>query len=76
MIPLSPGDSLVLVTDGFKCANPEGQMLGMAKLAEFVRVGQVECIQQFIAEMHKLVLDFSQGEPQNDDLTAVVIKRR
>jgi len=77
VISLSPGDALVLVTDGFfECFDRAGQMLGAARMADFIRAGQSTSAQQFIARMHKHVLDFSQGLPQADDLTAIVIKRR
>jgi serine phosphatase RsbU (regulator of sigma subunit)/protein-S-isoprenylcysteine O-methyltransferase Ste14 len=73
---LAPGDSLVLVTDGFfECANKSGQMLGMDPLGEAIRNHHALGAENLIRRLYEDVLEFSQGAPQADDITAVVIKR-
>jgi serine phosphatase RsbU (regulator of sigma subunit)/protein-S-isoprenylcysteine O-methyltransferase Ste14 len=77
VILLSPGDALVLVTDGFfEWANPAGEMVGIGRLGESIRLHHGLAAEQWIGRLHDDVLAFSQGTPQADDLTAVVIKRR
>lgn len=76
VITLAPGDSLILITDGFfECSNSRGEMLGMHRLAEFLASAQSKPALELIDAMHKYVLNFSYDQPQADDLTAVVIKR-
>ncbi len=77
ILPLSPGDALILITDGFfECSNPAGQMLGISPLADFLCIAHANSAENLIAAMHQHVENFSDGHPQADDLTAVVIKRR
>jgi serine phosphatase RsbU (regulator of sigma subunit)/protein-S-isoprenylcysteine O-methyltransferase Ste14 len=75
-IPMAPGDSLVLVTDGlFECANPTGEMLGMDRLGEAIGSHHALSADKLIRRLCDNVLEFCQGAPQADDITAVVIKR-
>ena len=73
----SPGNALVLVTDGFfECNNSSGEMFGMTRLADAIQAHQSLIAEQLIRRLHENVLSFTNGQPQNDDLTAVVIKRQ
>jgi phosphoserine phosphatase len=75
-IDLSPGDALVLITDGFfECKDKSGAQLGIARLGESIRRHQALPADHFIKRLHAEVVEFSQGNPQADDLTAVAIKR-
>jgi serine phosphatase RsbU (regulator of sigma subunit)/protein-S-isoprenylcysteine O-methyltransferase Ste14 len=75
-IPMAPGDSLVLVTDGFfECANTAGDRLGMDRLGEAIGKHHALGAGDLIRKLYDGVLEFSQGRPQSDDITAVVIKR-
>lgn len=77
VIDLAPGDMLALVTDGFfECCNSVGEMLGLHRLSESIRRHQALNSLELINGLHQEVLDFSQGTPQADDITAVVVKRK
>ena len=72
-ISMKPGD---LITDGFfEWQNRAGEMFGTERLAEVVRRCSDLEPEVIIAELYQAVLNFSQGTPQQDDLTAVLIKR-
>lgn len=66
----------MLVTDGFfECTNSGGQQLGTARLGESIRAHKSLAAEHLIRRLHDEVRTFSQGAPQADDLTAVVIKQ-
>jgi serine phosphatase RsbU (regulator of sigma subunit) len=70
-----PGDMLLLLTDGFfEWSNPEGEQYGMSRLDHFVAEHHALDPRAFIKALHEDVIAFSQGTPQVDDLTAVVLK--
>jgi serine phosphatase RsbU (regulator of sigma subunit) len=76
-IHLEPGDMVVLVTDGFfEWTNTRDEDFGFERLHAAIRAGQDFSPDRLIAHLHKTVTDFVGGAPQNDDLTAVVLKRR
>ncbi len=70
-----PGDILVLLTDGIEEAeSPEHRMFGLRRALDIVR----ECREMSAAQIVEVLFcearDFTQGEPQRDDITAVVVK--
>jgi len=74
-LTFSPGDLLVVATDGFSEArNARGEEYGYDELVDLVQ-SLVDLPGQRIAEqMRVAVLTFSDGEPQSDDQTLVVLK--
>lgn len=73
---LQPGDMVLLVTDGFlEWENGTGEDFGTERLGAVVRQFSDREPEVIIAELYDAVLKFSQGTPQLDDLTAVLIKR-
>ena len=73
---LEPGDIVVLVTDGFfEWANPEGELFGVQRLNDLVHQHRNDSAAQIIALFHDAVRAFGRGMPQEDDLTAIIIKR-
>jgi len=71
------GDLLVLTTDGFfEWANAKEEQFGAKRLEEVVRGSRDKPPAEIISALYKAVIDFSGGTKQNDDLTAVVIKKR
>lgn len=73
---LNPGDLLVLATDGFfEWANSKNELFGAQRFGEVMRRSKDKAARDLISDLHHAVIDFSQGTPQQDDLTAVVIKR-
>ena len=73
---LEPGDMLVLVTDGiFEWENGEGEQFGIERLSETIRQASDQPSSRIIAAMHSAVLGFVGDTAQQDDLTAVIVKR-
>jgi len=76
ILNFNSGDILVLVTDGFlEWANPNGERFGVERLEKSITDYKSFAPDVMIKRLHQNVLDFSNGTPQADDLTAVVIKR-
>ena len=77
ILELNPGDLLVLATDGFfEWANAESEQFGTKRLEETIRASREKSSSDIISALYRAVVDFSGGTKQQDDLTAVVIKRR
>jgi len=76
MLVLDPGDMLVLATDGFfEWENPQGEQFGVGRLEATIRAARERPASEIIATLYAAVIAFSNGTPQKDDLTAVIIKR-
>jgi len=74
---LKAGDMLVLVTDGFyEWQNPDSEEFGMERLKETICQARDCSADEVIAKLNTAVKQFSRGTEQNDDLTAVVLKRK
>jgi len=74
-LTMKPGDLLLLATDGFSEWENAGQEeFGTKRLGEVLRRVSDREPEVIIAELYHSVRDFSQGTPQKDDLTAVLIK--
>ena len=75
-LSLKPGDILLLITDGFfEWENSAGEPFGSNRLSAVVRQFSDREPEVIVAELYDSVLNFAQGTPQQDDLTAVLIKR-
>jgi sigma-B regulation protein RsbU (phosphoserine phosphatase) len=75
-IELAPGDVFVVLTDGFvEWARGDGELYGEDRIAELVRRHCHEQPERLIEIMHEDVRAFGEGTPQQDDLTAVVVRR-
>ena len=73
---LGPGDIVLLITDGFfEWENKDGEQFGTGRVTEVVRQFSDREPEVIIAELYDSVLRFANGTPQQDDLTAVLIKR-
>jgi serine phosphatase RsbU (regulator of sigma subunit) len=74
---MSHGDLLVLVTDGFyEWANRNGEEFGLARLEAVIRDSRDYSAKEIIARLRTAVAKFCEGTEQQDDLTAVVLKRK
>jgi len=74
---LAPGDLLVLVTDGFyEWEDPSGEQFGLNRLEAAIRRSRDENAADVIKHLRAAVESFRKGTAQQDDLTAVVIKRK
>jgi serine phosphatase RsbU (regulator of sigma subunit) len=75
-LSMQPGDMVLLITDGFfEWENPAQEEFGTKRLAEVLRRFSDREPEIIIAELYDSVVNFAQGTPQKDDLTAVLIKR-
>jgi serine phosphatase RsbU (regulator of sigma subunit) len=76
ILDFHPGDILVLATDGFfEWANPKGDQFGARRIGEIIRQAKEKPPRELISAMYQAVIEFSEGTGQQDDLTAVVLKR-
>ena len=74
---LKAGDMIVLVTDGFyEWQNPESEEFGLERLKDTIHQARDCSADEVIARLHTAVKQFSRGTKQQDDLTAVVLKRK
>ena len=74
-LSMNSGDLLLLVTDGFlEWENPAQEEFGSKRLAEVLTRFSDREPEVIIVEIYNSVRGFSQGTPQKDDLTAVLIK--
>jgi PAS domain S-box-containing protein len=76
-VHLTPGDVVVFVTDGvLEAMSPEpgGTTFGSGRALAVVRANRHRSARDIVAALCGAALEFYQGEPQHDDLTAVVIK--
>lgn len=73
---LQPGDMIVMPTDGFfEWPNAQGDRFGTARLADVLKSSADLPANQIIARLYEAVSAFAAGTPQQDDLTAVIIRR-
>jgi serine phosphatase RsbU (regulator of sigma subunit) len=74
---LEQGDIVALVTDGFyEWTNPEGEEFGLKRLETVIRDSHKLPANEIIERLKLAVVAFCRGTKQQDDLTAVIIKRR
>ena len=70
-----PGEVLVLYTDGVtEAQNPAGEEFGRDRLAEAVQTHRQLSARDMISEMHKELIDWTDGLGATDDVTFFVIK--
>ncbi len=76
-LQLQSGDLVLLATDGFfEWENDAGEAFGIQRTEKVVRSFRDSEPKEIIAELYQTVLKFSNGTRQQDDLTAVIIKRK
>jgi serine phosphatase RsbU (regulator of sigma subunit) len=75
-IDFAAGDLLVLITDGFfEWSNAEGEQFGIARLSESIRANAALPPKEIISQVYAAVREFVGDTAQDDDLTAVILKR-
>ncbi len=74
LIPLEPGDLLVILTDGFNETMSAGKLLGMPRVLDMIQQLREQPAAQILASLDRLVREYAAGAPQQDDMTGVVIK--
>src|SRR5262249_34013339 len=74
---LQEGDMIVIVTDGFyEWRNPNNEEFGLERLKETIRQARDSSPADLITKLNEAVKNFSRGTKQEDDLTAVVLRRK
>ncbi len=75
-IRMEPGDTLVLYSDGVtEAANPADVDFGEDRLGELVASMRGRPASEVVAAVQAAVANFSEGAPQADDITVVVMRR-
>ena len=70
-----PGDILVLLSDGIEeTSSPDHNMFGLERALQVVRESRHMSAAQIVETLFCAAREFTQGEPQTDDITVVVIK--
>lgn len=73
---LQPGDMMILITDGFfEWANKAGEQYGTERLDAVIRQNRDLSSEELIKILYESVLSFAGGTSQDDDLTALIIKK-
>jgi PAS domain S-box-containing protein len=76
-ITIEPGDVVLSITDGFlEAQNAGGVEFGRERLCEVMRTSVSLPAGAIVQRLHDTVRTFSDGQPQHDDLTAVVCRRK
>jgi sigma-B regulation protein RsbU (phosphoserine phosphatase) len=74
-LTLYPGDKIVAYTDGVSEAqNRKDQFFGTKRLELLMRAAAEESCEELIQVMMRAVESFTEGVPQGDDITAVVME--
>jgi sigma-B regulation protein RsbU (phosphoserine phosphatase) len=72
---LTQGDIVLLLTDGLEeTQSPEDGLFGVQRILEAVRAHSAKSARGILEALYEAARQFSQNEPQQDDLTAVVVK--
>jgi serine phosphatase RsbU (regulator of sigma subunit) len=75
-LSLGSGDLVLLPTDGFfEWENDQGEQFGVERMEKVLRASRELAPPDIIAQLYDAVIRFSNGTKQQDDLTAVIIKR-
>jgi len=73
---LDSRDLVLLATDGFfEWENETGEQFGIQRMEDVIRSFRDSAPKDIIAKLYQAVLEFANGTKQQDDLTAVIIKR-
>ncbi len=76
VLSFEPGDVLVFTTDGFfEWFGADGEAFGIARLSAAIRENRQLAPEKMIDALHRAVSEFARTDAQQDDLTAVVVKR-
>ena len=74
-IELSPGQMMLMLTDGFEEAvGADEEMLGNDRVLDVVRARRDQPARDIVQALYSTAREFSGNAPQLDDLTAIVIK--
>jgi phosphoserine phosphatase len=76
-IELAPGDVLAVLSDGiYEYEDPDGEQFGRPRVEAVLRRFGHESMASLCGRLLEAVRLFARGRPQQDDITAVLVKRR
>lgn len=76
-VELSPGDAVLLMSDGLEESfNEEREILGEQRIKECFREVGEKSPGEIIAHLNQVAERWGNGQPQNDDITFVVMKMK
>jgi sigma-B regulation protein RsbU (phosphoserine phosphatase) len=76
-VDIAPGEVVLTITDGFLEAQNAGEVeFGCDRLFQVMRTSVSLPAEEIVQRLHDAVRIFSGDQPQNDDLTAVVCRRK
>jgi sigma-B regulation protein RsbU (phosphoserine phosphatase) len=65
----------VITTDGvFEAMNPNKELFGIDRMLQCLREDRDRSAADMIANLRKTVMDYSAGQAQADDITAIAIR--
>lgn len=74
-VELMKGDILLFYTDGVtESANPKGVELGVPRFLEMLASASTKSATELVAHIYQAVVDFTEGGPQQDDITMICLK--
>ncbi len=74
-IALFPGDVLLLLTDGVvEAQSAENELFGFQRALDVVQAHRDAPASEIVAALYQAACDFAYPDPQQDDITAVVVK--
>lgn len=74
-ISLNPGDTVLMLTDGFEeSISPTGDLLGARRLETIARKYASQSAKSAVEQCFKAARQHAEGEPQKDDMAAIVIR--
>jgi phosphoserine phosphatase RsbU/P len=75
-LEMRPGDILALISDGiYEYGDAQGGQFGDRRIEEIFRAHPGKPTAELLALLLQAVRDFARGAPQEDDMTAVLVKR-
>ncbi len=75
-LQIMPGDVILLYTDGITEAERDDEYFGVEKLLDIVRTNISKNSDEIVDEVLRQVATFSEGSPQSDDRTIIVIRKQ
>jgi sigma-B regulation protein RsbU (phosphoserine phosphatase) len=74
-VALKSGDIILLPTDGIEeTKSPDGSFFGRERAFDVVRANRESSAAEIVEALFGAAREFTDGEPQEDDITAVVVK--
>ena len=74
-VQLEPGDMVLIVTDGIEEATaPDDSLFGVERILDVMRTHRKRSAREILEALYQAVREFSQNQPQVDDVTAILMK--